>query len=116
MTNLDKIETIANVIRADVAARAGSDIDLAATLRLHIKALQAVEKEITGKLTADVELTNETEQGKSATLPGVAFYASITEAVRWTFDSKAVKAEMGTDWYNERCKPGVVRTVKYYDV
>jgi hypothetical protein len=42
---------------------------------------------------------------------GAVYSASITEAVRWTLDSKAVRAEMGDGWYDARCRQSVVTTV-----
>jgi hypothetical protein len=31
--------------------------------------------------------------------------------MRWTLDAKAVRAEMGEDWWNGRCKQALVTTV-----
>jgi hypothetical protein len=90
-------------------------IDFAAQLRLHIKELQTIEKAVTEQTTGAVILDNETPQGNSANISGVAFYASVTQTIRWTLDTKAVKAEMGEPWYDARCKQGLVRSVKYYD-
>jgi hypothetical protein len=42
---------------------------------------------------------------------GAVYSASITEAVRWTLDSKAVRAEMGDGWYDARCRHSIVTTV-----
>jgi hypothetical protein len=47
----------------------------------------------------------------SATAEGRSYSASITEAVRWTLDAKAVRSEMGDAWWNTRCRQGVVTTV-----
>lgn len=90
-------------------------VDFAAQLRLHIKELQTIEKAVTEETTGAVILDAETPQGNSATVHGVAFYAKVSVAVRWTLDTCALKAEMGMPWYDERCKQGVVRSVKYCD-
>ena len=42
---------------------------------------------------------------------GALFRVTVAEAVRWTLDSKAVKAEMGAAWYDARCKQSLVTTV-----
>jgi hypothetical protein len=31
--------------------------------------------------------------------------------VRWTLDAKAVKAEMGTAWWDARCRQSLVTTI-----
>lgn len=115
----ETLETVARLIAADSKAIDLGDtartIDVAATLRDHIKELSKVEKALTLELTGDVELTRDTEQGNAATVPGINFYANISETVRWSLDSKAVKAEMGENWYNERCRQTIVRGVKYHD-
>ena len=42
---------------------------------------------------------------------GAAFGASVTQAVRWTLNTQAVKAEMGLPWYDARCRQSSVTTV-----
>ena len=42
---------------------------------------------------------------------GARFSATITQAVRWTLDTKAVKAEMGAPWWDARCRQSLVTTV-----
>ena len=37
--------------------------------------------------------------------------ATVSEAVRWTIDSKAVKAEMGSAWWDANCQQSLVTTV-----
>jgi len=91
-------------------------IDFAAQLRLHIKELQTIEKAVTQETTGAVILDNDTPQGSSVKVQGVSFYASVSETVRWSLDTKAVKAEMGLSWYDERCNHGIVRSVKYFDI
>src|SRR5262252_6119936 len=46
-----------------------------------------------------------------AEVEGELFAATITNAVRWTLDSKAVKAEMGAAWWDARCRQTLVTTV-----
>jgi hypothetical protein len=119
MNYSEKMRVIARLIDLDSRALDTADtrhtVDLAAMLRDHIKELSKVEKAITTALTGDVELTRDTDQGAAATIPGINFYANVSETVRWSLDSKAVKAEMGEDWYNARCRQSVVRGVKYLD-
>lgn len=117
MINFDKIGVIATLLTDDLPQMPGSNaapmIDYAGRLRQHIKELTAIEKALTKTLTGDVELTGETEQGKCGELPGVNFIATITEAIRWSLDTKAVKEEMGDTWYDAHCRTTPVRTVKY---
>ena len=42
---------------------------------------------------------------------GAAFGASITEGIRWTLNTQAVKAEMGLPWYDAHCRQSSVTTV-----
>jgi hypothetical protein len=44
-------------------------------------------------------------------IEGALFCATITDAVRWTLDSKTVRAEMGEAWWNARCRQAMVMTV-----
>ena len=41
---------------------------------------------------------------------GAVYAAAVTQAVRWTLDAKTVRAEMGDDWWNGRCKQALVTT------
>ena len=45
-------------------------------------------------------------------IEGAVYDATITEAARWTLDTKTVKAEMGAAWYDARCRQSLVATVK----
>jgi len=115
---LEQLQTINGLIISD-AQRVNENpktlIDFAAQLRLHIKELQKIEKAVTQETTGAVILDNETPQGSSVKVQGVAFYASVTATVRWSLDTKLVKSEMGSQWYDEHCRQGVVIAVKYYD-
>src|SRR4051794_37089981 len=42
---------------------------------------------------------------------GSVYAATVTQAMRWTLDAKVVRAEMGDDWWNGRCKQALVTTV-----
>jgi hypothetical protein len=42
---------------------------------------------------------------------GAQYGATVTQAIRWTLDTKAVRAECGDDWFNSRCRQSVVTTV-----
>src|SRR5215212_1556402 len=42
---------------------------------------------------------------------GAVYAATVTQAMRWTLDAKAVHSEMGDDWWNGRCKSALVTTV-----
>ena len=42
---------------------------------------------------------------------GAQFGAIITQSIRWTLDTKAVKAEMGEGWWDARCRQSLVTTV-----
>lgn len=44
---------------------------------------------------------------------GEIFKATLIESVRWTLDTKAVKAEMGEDWTIARSKQSTSRSVRY---
>ena len=42
---------------------------------------------------------------------GAQFGATITDSIRWTLDTRAVKAEMGEGWYDQHCRQSAVTTV-----
>ena len=42
---------------------------------------------------------------------GAVFRATITDAVRWTIDAKAVRVEMGEPWWDARSRQSLVTTV-----
>jgi len=44
-------------------------------------------------------------------IEGAQFGATITQSIRWTLDTKAVKAEMGEAWYDRRCRQTPVTTI-----
>jgi len=114
----DIIVTLATTIDYEFMVLETSErecIDFAARLRQSIKLLTEAEKAFTKQATENTRFDDDTLQGKSARLRGVDFYAQVTETIRWSLDSKAVKVEMGDEWYNKRCTQGVVRSVKYIE-
>ena len=114
----NEIRAIVECVAVDAMMLDGSTettIDFVGKLRGHIKALSTVDKSFTEFVRDDCELTNETPQGRSGTIEGVNWYASVVEVVRWTLDTKRVKSEMGDAWYDERCKSQVVKTTKYHE-
>ena len=44
-------------------------------------------------------------------IEGTVYRATISDAVRWTLDAKAVRGEMGDAWWNARCRQSLVTTV-----
>ena len=83
-----------NLPAGDLADRLGS-------LRAEIADLEAREKALRDELI---------RRGVSE-VEGGSFRASVSEAVRWSLDTKAVKAEMGAAWYDGRCRQSLVTTV-----
>ena len=79
----------------------GLTVDELGTLKVQIADLEAREKALRDELIG---------RG-SAVVEGMLYSASITEAVRWTLDAKAVRSEMGDAWWNARCRQAVVTTV-----
>jgi hypothetical protein len=77
-------------------------IDQIGSIAEEIKALQAARK----------DLITELDGLKPGKFPGFRFVATIVEKVDWRLDTKAVKAELGEDWYNARCKQVISRAVR----
>jgi hypothetical protein len=76
-------------------------VDQLGAIKAEIAALEGREKtlrdELLRRILTDVE--------------GARFSSMITQAVRWTLDTKAVKAEMGAPWWDARCRQTLVTTV-----
>jgi hypothetical protein len=83
-----------NLSAADLADRLG-------TLKAEIAALADREKALRDELLRRGEREIE----------GAMFAATVSDAVRWTLDTKAVKAEMGAGWYDQRCRQAIITTV-----
>jgi hypothetical protein len=83
-----------NISAGDLADRLG-------VLKANIAELEVREK----------ALRDELIRRGSPSIEGAVYSATITEAVRWTLDTKALKAEMGAAWYDAHCRQSVVTTV-----
>ena len=94
VANIASVSPHHNLPLGDLADQLGA-------LKAEIAALEAREKALRDELIARA----------TATVDGALYTASITEAVRWTLDAKAVRGEMGDAWWNARCRQGVVTTV-----
>ena len=80
---------------------AGDLVDRLGALKAEVGGLQAQEK----------ALRDELIRRKASSLDGAVYRATITEAIRWTLDTGAVRAKMGADWYDAHCRQSVVTTV-----
>jgi hypothetical protein len=80
---------------------AGDLADQLGTLKAEIAALEAREKTLRDELI---------RRGVSE-CQGAAFGASITEGIRWTLNTQAIKTEMGLPWYDAHCRQSSVTTV-----
>jgi hypothetical protein len=89
------ISPLHNLSPADLADRLGA-------LKAEIAVLEAREK----------ALRDELIRRNVPAIEGAVYDARITEAVRWTLNTAAVKAEMGVSWYDARCRQALVTTVK----
>jgi hypothetical protein len=79
----------------------GDLIDELGALKARIADLEAHEKLLRAELI----------DRRTTCADGSIYSATISEAVRWTLDSKAVRAEMGNAWHDARCRQSVVTTV-----
>jgi hypothetical protein len=73
--------------------------------------LGAVKAEIAALEVREKALRDELLHRGITEAEGAMFSAAITQAVRWTLDTKAVKAEMGAPWWDARCRQTLVTTV-----
>ena len=73
--------------------------------------LGALKAEIAGLAVREQALRDELLRRGVAAVEGALFCAAITNAVRWTLDTKAVKAEMGFAWWDRPCRQSLVTTV-----
>jgi len=79
----------------------GDLVDELGALKARIGDLEAREKLLRAELI----------DRRTTCAEGSVYSATITEAVRWTLDSKAVRTEMGCAWYDARCRQSLVTTV-----
>jgi hypothetical protein len=80
---------------------AGDVADQLGTLKAEIAELEDREK----------SLRDELIRRGGAEIEGALYRATITDAVRWTLDAKAVRSEMGEPWWNARCRQALITTV-----
>jgi hypothetical protein len=80
---------------------AGDLVDRLGALKAEIGGLQAQEK----------ALRDELIRRKACSIEGAVYSATITDAVRWTLDTGAVRTKMGSDWYDAHCRQSLVTTV-----
>jgi len=80
---------------------AGEVVDQLGAVKAEIAELEAREK----------ALRDELIRRGDHEIDGELYRASVADLVRWTLDTKAVRAEMGDDWWNARCRQSLVTTV-----
>jgi hypothetical protein len=79
----------------------GEIVDRLGTLKAEIADLETREKDLRAELLKRCVIEAE----------GAQYAATVTQAMRWTLDAKAVRAELGDAWWNQRCKQALVTTV-----
>jgi hypothetical protein len=79
----------------------GEIVDQLGTVKAEIADLEAREKTLRAELLKRCVFEAE----------GAVYAATVTQAMRWTLDAKAVRAELGDNWWNARCKQALVTTV-----
>ena len=80
---------------------AGDLADQLGALKAEIAELEAREK----------FLRDELIRRSDGEVEGSFYRATISDAVRWTLDAKAVRSEMGEPWWNARCRQALITTV-----
>src|SRR6266550_9128555 len=80
---------------------AGDLADQLGTLKAEIADLEARKRTIAGELI----------RRSDGEVEGSFYRATISDAVRWTLDAKAVRSEMGEPWWNARCRQALITTV-----
>jgi len=73
--------------------------------------LGSIKAQIANLETREKALRDELLRRNVSAIEGAAYSATVASAVRWTLDTKAVKAELGADWYDRHCRQAVVTTV-----
>ena len=73
--------------------------------------LGALKAEIAALEDREKDLRDELIHRGGAEIEGAAYRATVSDAVRWTLDAKAVRGEMGDAWWNARCRQSLVTTV-----
>jgi len=80
---------------------AGDIADQFGALKAEIADLEAREK----------LLRDELVRRGAPEIDGALFRVTVSESVRWTLNTAAVKAEMGAAWYDAHCRQSMVTTV-----
>src|ERR1700720_4280715 len=73
--------------------------------------LGSVKAEIAALEDREKSLRDELIRRGGAEIEGAVYRATISDAVRWTLDAKAVRGEMGDAWWNARCRQSLVTSV-----
>src|SRR3981081_3347846 len=73
--------------------------------------LGTLQAQIADLETREKSLRDELIRRGLSTIAGDPSSDTITEAVRWTLDTKALKAERGQAWYDARCRQSLITTV-----
>jgi hypothetical protein len=73
--------------------------------------LGAIKAEIAALEDREKSLRDELIRRGVSECQGTAFGASVTQGIRWTLNTQAVKAEMGLPWYDAHCRQSSVTTV-----
>ena len=73
--------------------------------------LGTVKAQIADLETREKALRDELIRRGIPAIEGAAYSATITDTVRWTLNTAAVKAEMGAAWYDAHCRQALVTTV-----
>jgi hypothetical protein len=79
----------------------GELVDQLGSVKAEIADLEAREKSLRAELLRRCVIEAE----------GAQYAVAVTQAVRWTLDTKAVRSEMGDAWFDRRCKQALVTTV-----
>ena len=80
----------------------GAIVNRLGALKARLTDLKADEEALRGELIAR----------KVEAAEGDLFRCTVTEALRQTLNTEQVKAEMGTRWYESRCKISVTTTIR----
>jgi predicted phage-related endonuclease len=73
--------------------------------------LGSVKAEITDLETREKSLRAELLKRCVIEAEGAQYAAAVTQAIRWTLDTKSVRSEMGDVWFDRRCRQSLVTTV-----
>jgi len=76
-----------------------------------IDRLGALKAEIGGLQAPGKGAARELIRRGLPSIEGAVYCAAITETVRWTLDTKGVRTEMGSSWYDAHCCQSLVTTV-----